>query len=185
MDLHIMKVMNNLTLSILMRCSHFASVIGLGNPLNYMSNDAELRKKDSKMVEVLDKPCAFTWGLRTPRREKLIGPFSLPRVPDEGKFSEAWNVIRNLQRTTSVEPPSFAKETTKFSEDSPKSAVNPLGRAPKDPKKRGRSFLSLKSSTMRTREQAQNSNRKSFEPKKADPSMVLKGSKEATGSFPK
>ena len=55
---------------------------------------------------------------------------------------------------TSVEPLSFTKETTKVFEDSPKSMVNPLGGTPKDPKKRGKSFLSLKTSTAKTLEQA-------------------------------
>ena len=82
-----------------------------------------------------------------------------------------------------AEPLSFSKDTTKASKDSPKkSTINPLGGALKDPKKRARSFLSLKSSAMRTQEKAQTSDIKSPKPKKAYPSMVLKGSNVATGS---
>ena len=40
----------------------------------------------------------------------------------------------------------------------------------------------MKTSAVKTMEQAQTSDRKSFEPKKADLSMALKGSKEATSS---
>ena len=92
------------------------------------------------MAEVLDKPFMFTRGLKTARREELIGPFSLPGVPDEGEFREAWNVIRNLQWTTSAEPLSLAKEAAKVSKGSPKkSTTTPSGKAPetsKDSKKR-------------------------------------------------
>lgn len=62
--------------------------------------------------------------------------------------------------------------------------MNPWGGAPKDPKKGARSFLNLKSFAMKTQEQAQTFDRKSPEPKKVDPSMVLKGLKEAMGSSP-
>ena len=84
-----MKVINNLTLLILMRCLPFASPIGLGNQLKFMSSGPELRKKDPKMAELLDKPCQLTRGLRKPRKEELMGPSGLPGIPEEGEFSKA------------------------------------------------------------------------------------------------
>ena len=74
-------------------------------------------------------------------------PFGLPGIPEEGEFSEAWDVIGALQWTSSTEPPSFAKEGTKASKGYPKkSATAPLGEAleaSKDSKKRVRGFLNM------------------------------------------
>ena len=153
MAVHISKVINNLTLSILVRCSYFAFPIGLRNPFTYMSNGSELNKRNPKMDDILEKMCAFTRGLSVPWKEELTGPFSLPRILDEGEFNEALNLNGTLQWTTFAEPSSFAKEITKVTEDSSlKSTVDPSGGAPKDPKKRVRSFLSLKTSTAKTLE---------------------------------
>ena len=149
------KVINNQSLSILARCSPFVSPIGLGNPLAYMPNGAKLHKKHPKMAETLEKPTTLTQGFRTPRKEELTSPFSLLGILKEGNSTRLGDVIGTLQRPSFAKPPSFAKDTTKASNDSQKkSTVNPSGGAPKDPKKRARSFLSLESSTMRTQEQA-------------------------------
>ena len=92
-----------------------------------MPNGAELRKKDPKMVEFLDKRCQFTRGLRKRRMEELTGPFGLPRIPAEGELNKGWDVIEALQRTSSAEHSSFAKDSTKATEGSPKkSATAPL-----------------------------------------------------------
>ena len=90
---------------------------GQGNPFTYTPNSSELHKRNPKMDGILEKMCAFTRGLRTPRKEELTGPFSLPGIPDEGEFSEARNLIRNLQRMIAAESLSLAKETTKVSEE--------------------------------------------------------------------
>ena len=74
----------------------FFFLIGLGNTFTYMANGAGLRKRNPKMAEILEKLYPFTRGLRTPQKEELIGPFSLPGIPKEGEFSEAWDVIGTL-----------------------------------------------------------------------------------------
>ena len=58
-----------------------------------MPNDAKLQKKHPKMAETLGKPTTLTRGLRTPQKEKLADPFSLPRIPEEEEFSEARDVM--------------------------------------------------------------------------------------------
>ena len=132
---HILKVINNLTLSILVQCLYFASPIGLGNLFTYMPNGAELCKRNPKMNEILEKPCSFTRGLRIPRKEELTGLFSLPGIPEEREFCEAWDVIGTLQHATSVEPPSFTKEAAKVPEGSPKkNTTNPSAKSPKSRK---------------------------------------------------
>ena len=95
--LHILKVIINLTLSVLMKCSPFSFPIGLGQPFSYIPNGAELRKKDPKLAETLQKPCTFTRGLRKPRKEELSDPFGLPGILEDGEFNEAWDVIMVLQ----------------------------------------------------------------------------------------
>ena len=147
--LHIAKVINNLTLSILMRCSLFASPLGLGNPLKYMTNGPELRKKDPNMVDILDKPCVFTRGLRKPRKEELIGSSSLPGSPEEGEFSEAWDVIGALQQITSAEPPSVVKEATKSSEAV---VLGKIAELSKECRKRFRGLLYIKTSSSKVLE---------------------------------
>ena len=79
-----------------------------------MPNDPELRRKDPKMAELLDKPCQLTQGLRKPQKEELIGPSGLPGILEEGEFSEAWDVIGALQQMTSTKPPSFMNEASKI-----------------------------------------------------------------------
>ena len=141
MALHIAKVINNQTLMIIARCSPFASPIGLGNPLVYIPNGAELQKKHPKMAETFNKSTTLTLGLRIPRKEELMSSFSLLGIPDEGEFSEAWDVIGTLQCPSSIKPPSFAKDIAKTSEVSPKkSTANPSGGIPKDSRKRARVF---------------------------------------------
>ena len=174
--LHIAKVINNLTLSILMRCSPFASPLGLGNPLKYMTNGPELRKKDPNTADILDKPCVFTRGLRKPQKEELIRLNSFPGIPEEGEFSEAWDVIGALQQITSAEPPSFVKEGTKCSEGV---VLGNTTEVLKEYKKRLRGLLHLKSSSSKVLEM-----KGSPELKKSDPLSVQKDRKDNPVSFP-
>ena len=53
--LHIARVINHLSLTILARCSPFATLFGVGNPLPYMPNGAELSKKYPKVAELLGR----------------------------------------------------------------------------------------------------------------------------------
>ena len=81
--LHIVRVINSHSLSILAHCSPFAFPLGLGNLVPFMSTGAELNKRFPKIADVLGKPTSLTQGLRTPRKEKLIGFFSLLGIPEE------------------------------------------------------------------------------------------------------
>ena len=123
----------------------------MGHPVSLSPLGADLRKRDPKAAELIEKPCLVTRGLRKPRAEELSGPFSLPGIPEEGEFVEAWDIIGDLRRPSSAEAPSFAKEAevVKTSETPPKKvALNPSSKpteAAKDSKKRGRNLLSLKS----------------------------------------
>ena len=49
-------------------------------------------------------------------KEELTGPGGLPRIPKEGEFSKAWDVIGALQQMTSTKTPSFTKEVAKTPE---------------------------------------------------------------------
>ena len=62
------------------------------------------------MADLIEKPCTVVRGLRKPRKEELSGPFSLPVIPEEGEFVEAWDIIGDLQRPAAAEAASFAKE---------------------------------------------------------------------------
>ena len=69
--------------------------------------------------------------------------------------SEAANIIGDLQKTTSADPPSFAKGSSKASKETPKTSVaKPLEDTLKESKKRGRDFLKMKTSATKTQEQA-------------------------------
>ena len=183
--LHISKVINNLSLSILARCSPFAITYGLGRPISFSPLGAELKKRELKTAELIEKPCLLTRGLRKPRPEELCGPFSLPGIPEEGEFSEAWDIIGDLQQPSSAEAPSFAKEVevTKTSEAPPKkSASNPSSRptkATKDSKKRSRSLLSVKSAVSKVLGQKSPELLKS-----GNPSGTHADPKESLGSLP-
>ena len=89
---------------------------------------------------------------------------------------------------TSVEPPSFTKEAAKVSEGClKKSTANPLAKVtkvPKDSKKRVWGFLSVKSFVAKALEQAQTVEKKSPKLKKSGPPIVLRGSKDTSGSSP-
>ena len=173
--LHIAKVINNLTLSILMRCSPFVSPLGLGNPLNYMTNGPGLRKKDPNMVDILDKPCVFTRGLRKPQKEELIRLNNFPGITEEGEFSEAWDVIGALQHITSAEPPSFVKEATKCSDGV---VLGKTAEVPKECKNRFQGLLHIKTSSSKVLEM-----KGSRELKKSDPLSVGKDRKDNPVSF--
>ena len=100
--LHITRVINSHSLSILARYSPFACPVDLGNPIPFMLNGVEFNKRFLKIVEVLRKPTSLTRGLRTPWKEEITSLFSLPGIPEEGEFSEAVDIIRDLQKTTSA-----------------------------------------------------------------------------------
>ena len=99
--IHMVRVINPLSLSILTRCSPsrcspFATPLGVRNPIPFMPHSAELNRKFPQIVELLKKPSTLTQGHRKPRKEELIGPFSLPRISKEGEFSEAVDLIGDL-----------------------------------------------------------------------------------------
>ena len=98
-----------------------------------MPNSAELSRKFSKTVEYLKKPSNLTRGLKKPRKEELTGLFSLSGILEKGEFSEAAYIIGDLQKSSSIEPPSFVKGTTKPSDETPK-----------ETKKRGKDLLKMK-----------------------------------------
>ena len=81
--IHMVRVINPLSLSILTRCSPFVTPLGVGNPIPFMPHSAELNRKFPQIVELLKKPSTLTQGHRKPRKEELIGPFSLPRISEE------------------------------------------------------------------------------------------------------
>ena len=58
--LHITRVINSHSLSILAPCSPFASPVVLGNPIPFMLKYAELDKRFPKLVDVLGKPTSLT-----------------------------------------------------------------------------------------------------------------------------
>lgn len=125
----------------------------MGRPVSFAPLGAELRKKDPRLAELIEQPCTVTRGLRKPRKEEITGAFSLPGIPEEGEFTEAWDVIGDMQRPSSAEAPSFAKkaEVAKTS-DSPlkKGVPNPSTKPvepAKDSRKRGRSLLTIKSAS--------------------------------------
>ena len=134
---------------------------------------------------MIEKPCLVTRGLRKPRAEELCGPFSLPGIPEEGEFAEAWDIIGDLHRPSSAEAPSFAKEAevTKTSETPPKKIVlipsSKPTEAAKDSKKRGRNLLSIKSAASKVLGQKSPELLKS-----GHPSAILADPKDTSGSLP-
>ena len=157
----------------------------MGHPVSLSPFGADLRRRDPKAAELIEKPCLVTRGLRKPRAEELSGPFSLPGIPEEGEFSEAWDIIGDLRRPSSAEAPSFAKEAevVKTSETPPKKvALNPSSKpteAAKDSKKRSRNLLSMKSAASKVLGQKSPELLKSGKPlaTPVDP-------KDTSGSFP-
>ena len=116
-------------------------------------------------------------------REELTGPYNLPKIPEEGEFREAWDVIGALQRTISVENLSLAKDAAKVFEGSPKKGnVTSSSKGPedlKDSKKKVRGFLSVKTAATRALEM-----KGSPKLKKPDPSIIVKDSKDTFTSSP-
>ena len=140
-----------------------------------MLNSAELNRKFPQIVEHLKKPSNLTRGLRKPRKEEPTGPFSLLGLPEKGEFSEATYVIGDLQRSSSIEPPSFAKGITK-----------PSNETLKETKKRERDLSKMKNSFNRVLGETIPSLEKQ-PPSKTHPSKVPAAPKEVvilSSNFP-
>ena len=137
------------------------------------------------MADLIEKPCELVRGVRKPRKEEFSGPFGLLGIPEEGEFTEAWDIIGDLQWPSSVEAPSFAKEAkVAKTSNSPlkKSATNPSAKpteAPKDSKKRGRGLSAINSAASKVLEQ-----KSPEQPKPSQPSATPKDPKDTLGSLP-
>ena len=133
---------------------------------------------------MIEKPCLVVRGLRKPRPEELCGPFSLPGIPEEGEFTEAWDIIGDLEQPLFAEAPSFAKEAevTKTSDVLSKKSASNLSTKPteasKDSKKRARGLLTIKSVASKVLEQ-----KSPEQSKPGQPSLSQKSLKETLGSF--
>ena len=132
--LHILQVINHLSLTILAHYSPFAIPLCAGNPFPYMLNSSKLGQKYPQTAELLQKSSSLVRGLRKPLQEELVGPFSLPGILENEEFNEASPIIGDLQKPSSTEPPPFAKDSSKALDDIPKKS-----------KKRGRDLLLIKS----------------------------------------